>query len=469
MLFDYELRKEEIFDFENKEIDYDSENEESAISSNDSGGILTNSVVHDLFSKTNYIKYSLKEELDFIKKTKLSYYDEVDDNLKQLYIKYYGEVKPYFKERYEKASLEGKKTILDRAINRSLEYRDQFINNNLRLAFSIAKKYAANGELEVLWQEGILGMIEALKRFDIEKEVKFSTYATWWIKRYISEYISNDVSMIRIPVYFRKKINEFESAKIALCQKLGHIPSREEILNNLEISSSELDKILETQTLIYSRSLDETVNDQEDILVDFIPAEDSFIDVDNKFFSKEFMDIIDDIGFNDREKEILCLRYGFYNGKTHTLAEIGKKLGISTTRVGQLEKIILNKIRRNSKIIRYLNGDYSKPVTIDKKEDNKQDEFSKEIILTDIDNFNVTRDIIKNFDTSIFDADTRYILNKRYGVISNVYSSEEIARMLGITVDEVLYKENLAIILIGLSLDEDSQNNKKVRRNIKRL
>ena len=152
------------------------------------------------YNQKNYL--SKKKETIWIKKLKLSYYDEVDDNLKQLYLNYYKEMFSLFKEKYEKASNEEKNKLLKKAISNASQYRDKFIESQMYLVYSFTNtEQTIYNNMDDLYQEGITGLLIALKKFDIKHNVKFSTYANWWIKKYIYEYIENTTNIIKIPKY----------------------------------------------------------------------------------------------------------------------------------------------------------------------------------------------------------------------------------------------------------------------------
>ncbi len=426
------------------------ENKMSLENCNDDGH-LTTSAANDLFYKVNFKRYSLKEELDFIKKTKLSYYDDVSDDSKELYIKYYGEVKPYFKERYEKATGDEKERILRKAIERSHKYRDEFIKNNLCLVLPVAKKYLGFDSLENLWQEGIIGMIKALENFDVERGCKFSTYAMWWIRSSINNYVYSKVPMVRVPKHLRQEIVKLENDKSALSQELGHEPTNKEVIKYLEIPQKELDKLNRLQLLFYERSLDEPFSEKDDdALGDFIPTDDFSKEIDYDIIISEFSDLLKKAKLSDREREILYMRFGFYDGVIYKLEQISKKFGVTRERVRQIEKEALEKLRCDGSIKRFINGDIINPGKI-----YQQKSFNGSIPLNP-EGFRQARNLLINFDLNKLDAESRFILELHYGLNNHIASASEIADILGISMEEVLYKEQMAFSLIRLYLSEET-------------
>lgn len=220
---------------------------------------------------------------------------------------------------------------------------------NLRLVVSIAKRYVGQGIPFIdLVQEGSLGLMKAVQRFDCEKGFKFSTYATWWIKQTIMRAVANNSRSIRIPVHMCDKIRKLKRAYLQLSVELGKEPSDKELADFLRLSEQ---KVANIKKAIIKEpiSLDTPVAD--DLSVEDYIADDEnhspYVTTENKFLKKDIEELLDKL--NQREKYILTHRFGVGGGKIKTLEEIGHALGFSKERIRQIEREILLKLRRNSK------------------------------------------------------------------------------------------------------------------------
>ena len=313
---------------------------------------LTDDIVSDRLTKMSYKPLSRREEVSLIKKLKLSYYEDVDDNLKQTYLDYYFEEFPEFKEEYEK-SLE-KDKLLKEAISKSYEYRDYFIENNRRLVFSVIKKFfAIDDKFEDLFQEGVIGMMIALEKFDFSEGNKFSTYATWWIRETIIRYCHNYVRTIRIPVHLSENIYIFRKTRDSLPVKLGREPSNQEIAIEMGINDKMLERILKAKVNCYLPSLAEPMNESidEDVIGDFVADDIDYYDkVDTKLYCDSMMAQVKKVKLNSRDRKILSMRYGLNGEKAHTVSEVAAYYKICKQRVRTIEKSALSKIRYNLSI-----------------------------------------------------------------------------------------------------------------------
>ena len=283
----------------------------------------------------------LEEEETLVDPVELAAEYNLDDPVR-MYLKEIGQV-PLL-------SAEEEQELARRVAEGDQSAKNKLTEANLRLVVSIAKKYAGRGlHILDLIQEGNTGLIRAVDKFDYTKGNKFSTYATWWIRQAITRAIADQARTIRVPVHMVEVINKATRCNRKLVQELGREPTLEEIADELNLP---IEKIIEAnRTAADTLSLDTPVGDEEDTTIGSFVEDDNTpgpADVtSNTLLAEALTEILNTL--TDREADVLRLRFGMYDGKTHTLEEVGQIFGVTRERIRQIENKAIRKLRHPSR------------------------------------------------------------------------------------------------------------------------
>jgi len=256
-------------------------------------------------------------------------------------------VRMYLKEigKVPLLTAEEEVSLAKRIERRDMEAKRKLIEANLRLVVSIAKRYVGRGMLFLdLIQEGNLGLIRAVEKFDYRKGYKFSTYATWWIRQAVTRAIADKARTIRIPVHMVEKLNKVVHVERQLVQRLGRDPKPEEIAEELDLDPEEVREILRmAQAPI---SLEKPIGEEEDSsLSDFVEDEQAESPYDNATLSLRREDISGVLdALPERERHVIELRYGLNGQPPRTLEEVGRAFGVTRERVRQIENLTLKRL-----------------------------------------------------------------------------------------------------------------------------
>ena len=295
----------------------------------------------DLVDGDGDIDLSGLDEEDLVDPVDLAAEYSLDDPVR-MYLKEIGQVKLL--------SAEEEVELAKRVADGDQEAKNKLTEANLRLVVSIAKKYSGRGlHILDLIQEGNTGLIRAVDKFDWTKGNKFSTYATWWIRQAITRAIADQARTIRVPVHMVEVINKATRCNRKLVQELGREPTVEEIAKELGLP---VEKIIEAnRTAADTLSLDTPVGDEEDTSIgSFVEDERTPGPADatsNALLAEALKEILDTL--TEREADVLKMRFGMYDGRTHTLEEVGQIFGVTRERIRQIENKAIRKLRHPSR------------------------------------------------------------------------------------------------------------------------
>ena len=296
--------------------------------------------MQDLIEDIDLVPENIEEE-PLVDPVELAAEFNLDDPVR-MYLKEIGQI-PLL-------TAEEEQELAKRVVDGDQAAKNKLTEANLRLVVSIAKKYSGRGlHILDLIQEGNTGLIRAVDKFDYTKGNKFSTYATWWIRQAITRAIADQARTIRVPVHMVEVINKATRCNRKLVQELGREPTLEEIADELNLP---IEKIIEAnRTAADTLSLDTPVGDEEDTTIGSFVEDDNTPGpadaTSNALLAEALSDILNTL--TEREADVLRLRFGMYDGKTHTLEEVGQIFGVTRERIRQFENKAIRKLRHPSR------------------------------------------------------------------------------------------------------------------------
>ncbi len=333
-------------------------------------GNLTNQDILDAIGEIDFEPEQLEKLYDNLESQGIEIVEELDDvKLDDLSVEITGEkdgnsadyvesvaiddpVKVYLKEigRVPLLTPDEEIELAIKIKDGNIEAKKRLSEANLRLVVSIAKRYLGRGmQFLDLIQEGNLGLIKAVEKFDYTKGFKFSTYATWWIRQAITRAIADQARTIRIPVHMVETINKVKKVSSQLLHQNGHEPSAEEISEEIDMP---VEKVREIMRVAQEPvSLETPIGEEEDShLGDFIPDNDAPAPADaasHTMLREQLSDVLDTL--TPREEKVLRLRFGLEDGRSRTLEEVGKEFNVTRERIRQIEAKALRKLRHPSR------------------------------------------------------------------------------------------------------------------------
>ncbi|MBR2808825.1 MAG: RNA polymerase sigma factor RpoD [Erysipelotrichaceae bacterium] len=333
---------EEFFDWLNKQDIVMTEDEDVELDLGDDDGLDDDDLAGD---ESDDIKSDEEEE-----RSEGENVTNINFGSTNTYYKINDPVKMYLKEIGETRLLKPEEEVdlAKRIENGDKDARDLLIQSNLRLVVSIARKYTGRGMLFLdLIQEGNLGLMKAVEKFDYTKGFKFSTYATWWIRQAITRAIADQARTIRIPVHMVETINKMNRISKELVQQLGHDPTAEQIAERMGNNMTP-EKVREIQKIALDPvSLETPIGEEDDShLGDFLEDQNAQLPEDyanEQLLKEEINDVLS--GLTEREEKVLRLRFGLIDGRTRTLEEVGKEFNVTRERIRQIEAKALRKLK----------------------------------------------------------------------------------------------------------------------------
>ena len=369
------------------------------------------------------------------------------------YYRYDDDLKIYLQEvtKIPLLSRDEEISLMKRINEGDLDAKNKFIESNLRLVISIAKKYVNRGlPLLDLIQEGNTGLMKAVEAYDLSRGTRFSTYATWWIRQAITRSIGNDSRLIRIPIHKHEDIVRYNIIYHKLCDKLGYTPSIEEVSKEMGISYEQANELFVLQNNIVS--LNAEVGDEDGSQFgDFIPSD---MDMESiailTTLRKEIEEIFKSSNLKEREIAVLKMRYGFDGKFPMTLDEVGKVYGLTRERVRQIEAKAFRKIKctaRGRALKDYMDYD---DVIIDEEENIEYGQFDESVLET------IPKDIYEFMKKSSLNVREMIVISLRFGLNGKrSISYKGLEKVLFVCCDYVRKIEKDALNKIRNNLDKN--------------